>query len=143
MAMPLCYRALWLPGARSLLRRPRVTRDAGRMASSTSLTHPGPPETAEHGHEEVNVYEKNPDWHGYHADAHVDKWNMRVVFFFGVSVTLVLGSVFVHYLPDHGMREWARREAEKRLRESEALGLPPINCNYYDPDKLLLPADDE
>ncbi|CAH2317067.1 NADH dehydrogenase [ubiquinone] 1 beta subcomplex subunit 11, mitochondrial [Pelobates cultripes] len=85
---------------------------------------------------------RNPDWHGFHTDPIVDKWNMRFVFFFGVSVCLVLGSVFIHYLPDLGMRQWARREAERQLKRREALGLPPIDYNYYDPDKLVLPEEE-
>ncbi|KAM4696981.1 NADH dehydrogenase [ubiquinone] 1 beta subcomplex subunit 11, mitochondrial [Rhinophrynus dorsalis] len=68
---------------------------------------------------------------------------MRIVLFFGVSVCIVLGSVFVHYQPDHGMRQWARREAERRLKQREALGLASIDPNYYDPEKLVLPPVEE
>lgn len=44
---------------------------------------------------------QNPDSHGYDKDPVVDLWNMRVVFFFGFSVVLVLGSTFIAYLPDY------------------------------------------
>ncbi|XP_048653479.1 NADH dehydrogenase [ubiquinone] 1 beta subcomplex subunit 11, mitochondrial, partial [Marmota marmota marmota] len=77
--------------------------------------------------EDENLYEKNPDSHGYDKDPVVDLWNMRVIFFFGVSIVLVLGTTFVAYLPDYrykGMREWARREAERLVKYREANGLP-------------------
>lgn len=60
--------------------------------------------------EDENLYEKNPDTHGYDKDPVVDMWNMRVVFFFGFSIVLVLGTTFVAYLPDYRYmgcpREW-------------------------------------
>ncbi|OCT66348.1 NADH dehydrogenase [ubiquinone] 1 beta subcomplex subunit 11, mitochondrial [Xenopus laevis] len=144
MAMPLCFRGL-LPASLRALRLHRAPRFVPtiRPASTVSaLTSSGP--TAAHGdHEEVNVYEKNPDWHGYHEDPVVDVWNMRLVFFFGFSVCIVLGSVFVYYQPDHGMRQWARREAERKLVQREALGLPAIDPNYYDPEKIVLPSEEK
>ncbi|KAJ0064918.1 hypothetical protein NL108_017533, partial [Boleophthalmus pectinirostris] len=44
----------------------------------------------------------NPDFHGFSSDPAVDEWNMRIGFFFGISVALVIGGTFIHYLPDHG-----------------------------------------
>ncbi|NWU87370.1 NDUBB dehydrogenase, partial [Onychorhynchus coronatus] len=82
---------------------------------------------------------KNPDYHGFSAEPDVDVLNMRAVFFAGVSVAIVLGSVFVHYLPDYGLTQWARREAEIQVRERERLGLPLLTSNYYDPARLSLP----
>ncbi|MBN3306655.1 NADH dehydrogenase [ubiquinone] 1 beta subcomplex subunit 11, mitochondrial [Amia ocellicauda] len=92
-----------------------------------------------HGHAEVSPYEKNRDYHGFHEDPHVDEWNMKTVFFFGISVAIVLGGTFIHYLPDHGMRQWARQEAERVIKQREAQGLPLIEENYYDPSKIVLP----
>ncbi|KAM8934573.1 NADH dehydrogenase [ubiquinone] 1 beta subcomplex subunit 11, mitochondrial [Pelodytes ibericus] len=138
MAMPLCFRALRFSGTRFL----RPAQPSTRSATTSAVTHHDEP-ADQTGHHDVNVYEKNPDWHGYHTDPVVDTWNMRAVFFFGVSVSLVLGSFFIHYLPDHGMRQWARREAEKQLKKREALGLPPIDINYYDPESLVLPPEEE
>ncbi|KAM6188434.1 NADH dehydrogenase [ubiquinone] 1 beta subcomplex subunit 11, mitochondrial-like [Sarcoramphus papa] len=43
---------------------------------------------------------KNPDYHGFSAEPDADVLNMRAVFFAGVSVAIVLGTVFLHYLPD-------------------------------------------
>ncbi|XP_044287514.1 NADH dehydrogenase [ubiquinone] 1 beta subcomplex subunit 11, mitochondrial [Varanus komodoensis] len=92
---------------------------------------------------EVSEYTKNPDYHGFDSDPVIDLWNMRLAFFFGISVAIVLGSTFLHYLPDHGMREWARREAERLIKEREAQGLPLIDSNYFDPSKIVLPPEEE
>lgn len=92
--------------------------------------------------EDQNLYEKNPDSHGYDKDPVLDVWNMRVVFFFGVSVVLVLGSTYVAYLPDYRMKEWSRREAERLVKYREANGLPLIESNYFDPSKIQLPEDE-
>ncbi|XP_001491508.1 NADH dehydrogenase [ubiquinone] 1 beta subcomplex subunit 11, mitochondrial [Equus quagga] len=93
--------------------------------------------------EDENLYEKNPDSHGYDKDPAVDLWNMRVVFFFGFSIVLVLGSTFVAYLPDYRMREWARREAERLVKYREANGLPLMESNCFDPSKIELPEDED
>uniref|UniRef100_G1M2Z7 NADH dehydrogenase [ubiquinone] 1 beta subcomplex subunit 11, mitochondrial n=1 Tax=Ailuropoda melanoleuca TaxID=9646 RepID=G1M2Z7_AILME len=103
--------------------------------------------------EDENLYEKNPDSHGYDKDPVVDLWNMRVVFFFGFSVVLVLGSTFIAYLPDYrcmgclrewnGMQEWARREAERLVKYREANGLPIMESNCFDPSKIQLLEDEE
>ncbi|XP_048191696.1 NADH dehydrogenase [ubiquinone] 1 beta subcomplex subunit 11, mitochondrial [Perognathus longimembris pacificus] len=93
--------------------------------------------------EDENAYEKNPDFHGYDENPSVDLWNMRAVFFFGVSIVLILGSTFVAYMPDYGMREWARREAERLVKYREANGLPLMESNYFDPSKIQLPEDED
>lgn len=48
------------------------------------------------------VFCQNPDYHGFSSDPVVDAWNMRLGLFFGISVALVIGGTFIHYLPDHG-----------------------------------------
>ncbi|XP_008822317.1 NADH dehydrogenase [ubiquinone] 1 beta subcomplex subunit 11, mitochondrial [Nannospalax galili] len=92
--------------------------------------------------EDENVYEKNPDFHGYDRDPVVDVWNMRAVFFFGFSIVLIFGTTFVAYLPDYRLREWARREAERLVKYREANGLPIMESNCFDPSKIQLPEDD-
>ncbi|XP_045716502.1 NADH dehydrogenase [ubiquinone] 1 beta subcomplex subunit 11, mitochondrial [Phyllostomus hastatus] len=92
--------------------------------------------------EDENLYEKNPDSHGYDKDPVMDVWNMRVVFFFGFSIVLVFGSTFVAYLPDYRMHEWARREAERLVKYREANGLPIMESNCFDPSKIQLPDED-
>ncbi|XP_048475816.1 NADH dehydrogenase [ubiquinone] 1 beta subcomplex subunit 11, mitochondrial [Rhincodon typus] len=110
-------------------------------ASGSALAGPRelPPGYVDAEQPEVNLYDQNPDYHGFSSDPVVDVWNMRLAFFFGISLAIVVGSTFVHYLPDHGMRQWARREAERRLKQYEAEGLPPISENYYHPSKIILP----
>uniref|UniRef100_A0A8C7BF95 NADH dehydrogenase [ubiquinone] 1 beta subcomplex subunit 11, mitochondrial n=1 Tax=Neovison vison TaxID=452646 RepID=A0A8C7BF95_NEOVI len=93
--------------------------------------------------EDENLYEKNPDSHGYDKDPAVDLWNMRVVFFFGFSIVLVLGSTFIAYLPDYRMQECARREAERLVKYREANGLPIMESNCFDPSKIQLPEDED
>ncbi|CAJ0922587.1 unnamed protein product [Ranitomeya imitator] len=84
-------------------------------------------------------YSANPDWHGFSDDPEEDVRNMRLVFFFGVSVSLVLVPIFIHYSPERGMKDWVRREAERQIKRKEALGLPLIEMNYYDPKSLVFP----
>ncbi|XP_075041692.1 NADH dehydrogenase [ubiquinone] 1 beta subcomplex subunit 11, mitochondrial [Mixophyes fleayi] len=147
MAMPLCLRALRLSGASRLLRAPRVQS----LHTSPGLASKAPVSTVtEHGHDDheedmSHSYERNPDWHGFSEDPTADVQNMRAVFFTGVSLCLVLGTVLVYYLPPRGMKHWARTEAERQIKKKEALGLPLIDINYYDPATLVLPPpeDDE
>ncbi|XP_069738815.1 NADH dehydrogenase [ubiquinone] 1 beta subcomplex subunit 11, mitochondrial isoform X1 [Phaenicophaeus curvirostris] len=84
----------------------------------------------------------NPDYHGFSDDPAADVLNMRAVFVSGVSIAIVLGSVFLHYLPDYGLQSWSRREAERLVREREARGEPLLTPNYYDPARLPLPPQD-
>uniref|UniRef100_H0XTF4 NADH dehydrogenase [ubiquinone] 1 beta subcomplex subunit 11, mitochondrial n=2 Tax=Otolemur garnettii TaxID=30611 RepID=H0XTF4_OTOGA len=92
--------------------------------------------------EEENLYGTNPDSHGFDKDPVIDVWNMRVVFFLGFSIVMVLGGTFVAYLPDYGMQEWARREAERLVKYREANGLPLMESNCFDPSKIQLPEDE-
>ncbi|XP_069630499.1 NADH dehydrogenase [ubiquinone] 1 beta subcomplex subunit 11, mitochondrial [Haliaeetus albicilla] len=122
----------------------------GTMAAGTRGRSAGPPGAVAlpqvplgadpHEEEPMAVAQrKNPDYHGFSADPDTDVLNMRAVFFAGVSVAIVLGSVFLHYLPDYGLQQWARREAELQIRERESRGLPLLDSNYYDPARLALP----
>ncbi|KAF7649303.1 hypothetical protein LDENG_00143810 [Lucifuga dentata] len=124
-----------------LHQRPRFVSQSKPLGSAGSAAvtelHPAG-ETAGHG--EVSPYVKNPDYHGFSSDPEVDEWNMRIGFFFGISVALVIGGTFIHYLPDHGMRQWARREAERLIQHREKENLPLIDENYYDHNKIILPS---
>ncbi|CAN2389202.1 NADH dehydrogenase (ubiquinone) 1 beta subcomplex [Pristimantis euphronides] len=141
MAMPLCMRTI------RLLRTVPVCRfqTRPRADSTVPLTvSDGPrPKHAHDDHDDLNMYDKNPDWHGFSDDPVQDVRNMRVVFFFGISGCLVLVPIFVYYSPKKGMKDWARREAERQIKRKEALGLPLIEMNYYDPKTLVLPPDDK
>ncbi|XP_071379630.1 NADH dehydrogenase [ubiquinone] 1 beta subcomplex subunit 11, mitochondrial [Centroberyx affinis] len=116
-----------------------VSQSKSTGAAGTAAVTELQPAAAAHGHGEVSQYVKNPDFHGFSSDPVVDEWNMRLAFFFGISVVLVIGGTFIHYLPDHGMRQWARREAERLIHQRELEGLPLIEENYYNPDKIVLP----
>ncbi|KAM9785915.1 NADH dehydrogenase [ubiquinone] 1 beta subcomplex subunit 11, mitochondrial [Neosynchiropus ocellatus] len=96
-----------------------------------------------HGHGEVSEYVKNPEYHGFSSDPVVDKWNMRIAFFLGVSVCLVIGGTYIYYLPDPKMKQWAKREAERVIVQRERDGLPLIDENYYDPSTIILPPAQE
>ncbi|XP_072422599.1 NADH dehydrogenase [ubiquinone] 1 beta subcomplex subunit 11, mitochondrial [Chiloscyllium punctatum] len=98
---------------RLLLLLPREPAGLSRAASSSgpassvspsALAGPSelPPGFAGAQPPEVNLYDQNPEYHGFSADPVVDVWNMRLAFFFGISLAIVVGSTFVHYLPDHG-----------------------------------------
>ncbi|XP_054638353.1 NADH dehydrogenase [ubiquinone] 1 beta subcomplex subunit 11, mitochondrial [Dunckerocampus dactyliophorus] len=117
------------------------SKPSGAVGSSavTELQQAAP--SGSHG--EVSQYVKNPDYHGFSSDPVVDEWNMRLGFFFGISVCIVIGGTFIHYLPDHGMRQWARREAERVILQKEKAGVPLIDENYYDPNKIVLPGAGE
>ncbi|MEQ2234038.1 hypothetical protein ILYODFUR_027803 [Ilyodon furcidens] len=72
-----------------------------KAVSATAVTELHRPEK-QAGHGEVSPYVRNPDYHGFSSDPVEDEWNMKVGFFFGISVALVIGGTFIHYLPDHG-----------------------------------------
>ncbi|XP_035989016.1 NADH dehydrogenase [ubiquinone] 1 beta subcomplex subunit 11, mitochondrial [Fundulus heteroclitus] len=115
---------------------------ASSGTASTAVTdvhHPEPPA----GHGGVSPYVKNPDYHGFSCDPVEDEWNMKVGFFFGISVALVIGGTFIYYLPDQGMRQWARREAEQLIQLREEQDLPLIKENYYDTSKIILPPSEK
>ncbi|XP_076022579.1 NADH dehydrogenase [ubiquinone] 1 beta subcomplex subunit 11, mitochondrial [Genypterus blacodes] len=118
---------------------PRFVSQTKPSGASTAVTELHSP-VAKAGDAEVSPFVKNPDYHGFSTDPVVDEWNMRIGCFFGISVCLVIGGTFLHYLPDHGMRQWARREAEQQILQSEREGRPLIEENYYDPDKIILPT---
>jgi len=60
-----------------------------------------------------------------------------------ITIVLVLGCTVMAYLPDVRDKDWAQREAYLQLRYREEHGLPPIDPNYIDPSKIILPTDEE
>ncbi|XP_077452150.1 NADH dehydrogenase [ubiquinone] 1 beta subcomplex subunit 11, mitochondrial [Stigmatopora argus] len=140
MLTPLARLSPVLPRLRSLVpvRCVSQSKPSGSAGSTAVTDLQQAAQSGSHG--EVCPFVKNPDYHGFSSDPVVDKWNMRLGFFFGISVCLVIGGTFVHYLPDHGMRQWARREAERLIIQREKEGLPLIDENYFDPSKIILPS---
>ncbi|XP_004612991.1 NADH dehydrogenase [ubiquinone] 1 beta subcomplex subunit 11, mitochondrial [Sorex araneus] len=125
-------RVRWESGSSRAVVAPAAV--VGRRAPEPTIRRQEDPDP-----EDENLYEKNPDTHGYDKDPVVDVWNMRAVFFFGFSIVLVFGTTFLAYLPDYRMQEWARREAERLVKYREANGLPVMESNYFDPSKIQLP----
>ncbi|XP_034552023.1 NADH dehydrogenase [ubiquinone] 1 beta subcomplex subunit 11, mitochondrial [Notolabrus celidotus] len=118
-----------------------VSQSKPSGAAGTAAVTELHPAVDQGGHGEADPYVKNPDYHGFSSDPVVDLWNMRTVFFCGISVALVIGGTFLAYLPDNGA--WSRREAERLIVQREADGLPLIGENYYDPSKIVLPTAGE
>lgn len=60
---------------------------------------------------------------------------------------IILGSMFFawawNWSPDHRLKDWAKREAYLRTHKREALGLPIIDKNVIDPDRIVLPTEEE
>lgn len=70
--------------------------------------------------------------------------NYKLLFFFLylLQAPLNIFAVSPPLLFDR-MNRWARKEAERLVKLREAQGLPLIPENYYDPDSLVLPDDDD
>jgi len=72
-----------------------------------------------------------------------DRHALHQTMFVCITIVLVLGCTVMAYLPDVRDKDWAQREAYLRLRYREEHGLPPIDPNYIDPSKIILPTDEE
>ncbi|XP_066284341.1 NADH dehydrogenase [ubiquinone] 1 beta subcomplex subunit 11, mitochondrial-like [Branchiostoma lanceolatum] len=85
----------------------------------------------------------NWEWRGFSEDPIEDMKNHRALFFWAISVCLVLGPVYLYYMPERYMRAWVKREGKmeyaRRLRE----GGPLIDPNVVDPAKVILPPEEE
>ncbi|XP_067250656.1 NADH dehydrogenase [ubiquinone] 1 beta subcomplex subunit 11, mitochondrial isoform X2 [Chanodichthys erythropterus] len=104
-------------GSRCVSQTPKSSASGAAVASDLQSLSPAAQDS--HGHAEVSPFDKNPDFHGFHHhDAFVDEWNMS-------------------------MRQWARREAERLIKQREAEGLPLMTENYYDPSTIVLPSSEE
>ncbi|XP_045623880.1 NADH dehydrogenase [ubiquinone] 1 beta subcomplex subunit 11, mitochondrial [Procambarus clarkii] len=72
-----------------------------------------------------------------------DNTLMHLSFLFGVTLCLVTTGFYWAYLPDYRMVNWAQREAYLELRRREELGLPLIDPNLIDAEKMDLPSDED
>lgn len=64
--------------------------------------------------------------------------------FFAVSVIGAMYCAWLwYYSPDFKLRDWARREAYLRTVKREALGIPVIDVNIVDPERVVLPTEEE
>ncbi|PIK45487.1 putative NADH dehydrogenase [Apostichopus japonicus] len=80
---------------------------------------------------------------GFDKNNFIDLWSKRFILFFGVSVVLVLGPVYYHFLPDNKNIKWNRAEALRVLQERREAGLPLIDPDFVSRDKIVLPDEDE
>ncbi|KDR23102.1 NADH dehydrogenase [ubiquinone] 1 beta subcomplex subunit 11, mitochondrial [Zootermopsis nevadensis] len=94
--------------------------------------------------ESTIVSKKNWVSYGYDFKRQEDDTNaMHSTFFFSITLCIVFGGFVFTYYPDVLLRDWAQREAYLELRRREAQGLPPIDRNLIDPQKIVLPSDEE
>lgn len=71
-----------------------------------------------------------------------DKYMFHELLFFFCTGGIICLWLF-SYGPDLKDKEWARREAFLRTHKREALGLPLIDPNVVDPDRIVLPTEEE
>jgi hypothetical protein len=71
-----------------------------------------------------------------------DKYLFHELLFYFCTCGIVISWLYC-YGPDLKDREWARREAFLRTHKREALGLPLIDPNVVDPDRIVLPTEEE
>ncbi|XP_015910690.2 NADH dehydrogenase [ubiquinone] 1 beta subcomplex subunit 11, mitochondrial [Parasteatoda tepidariorum] len=103
---------------------------------------PAPPKTVEEFAET-----KNPkSWvsYGYDEINYENDRHLHKLTNFGMLTILVCGATFIlAYAPDSKDADWYAREAYLELHRREKLGLPLIDKNLVDTEKIELPSDDE
>ncbi|GFQ64662.1 uncharacterized protein TNCT_712801 [Trichonephila clavata] len=103
---------------------------------------PPPPKTVEDFAET-----KNPkSWisYGYdEEDYELDRHQHKVVNFLVLTVLLCGATFIIAYIPDIRGKDWIYREAYLQMHRREKLGLPLVDKNYIDPEKIELPSDEE
>ena len=77
------------------------------------------------------------------TDERLDRHYIHESLFIGVTICLVCGFYYMMYMPNRSMLDWAQREAFLELRRREELGLKPIDKDYFDPETIILPTDEE
>ncbi|KFM65931.1 NADH dehydrogenase [ubiquinone] 1 beta subcomplex subunit 11, mitochondrial, partial [Stegodyphus mimosarum] len=103
---------------------------------------PPPPRTVEDFAET-----KNPkSWISYGFDENdyeEDRFQSNYLYFLLISVLICGGTFLLAYAPDFQDKDWIAREARLELHRRETLGLPLVDKNYIDPEKIVLPTDEE
>lgn len=90
--------------------------------------------------------ETQKSWVSYGFDKKsksADRNVLHSVMFLTITLCFVVGGVNWIYSPDFSLRDWSQREAYLQLYRREKDGLPPIDPNYIDPSKFVLPSDEE
>lgn len=144
-ALSICRR-LWI--SKILERNGKIMyRPIATSGKKTETTETCPPTEA--------IFKKVPDFSkplenknwvsfGYSSeDKEEDTYVMHLTCFVLITITFCgIGFGYMYY-PDWNKRDWVQREAFIRLYEREQLGLDPIDPNYVDPSKVILPPDEE
>lgn len=79
----------------------------------------------------------------YRKDKSQDRFYGHMNFFTSITLALTLGGFFLAYMPDHTYKDWAQREAYIELARREKNGLPLVDPNLIDVNKIRLPSDEE
>nr|CAI5851022.1 unnamed protein product [Callosobruchus analis] len=126
----------------------KLLPNINRRLVSTSKKNPSATATAEACNPAATTT-KGPvekDWISYGFDyksKENDRSAMHSLMFITITLCLTVGSFVMAYLPDYNLTNWAQREAYLELRRREAAGLQPIDPNFIDPAKIVLPSDEE
>ncbi|KAF8770162.1 NADH dehydrogenase 1 beta like protein [Argiope bruennichi] len=90
---------------------------------------------------------KNPKFwvsYGYDEENYeTDRHDHKVINFFMLTVLVCGGTFIMAYNPDVQNKDWIYREAYLRMNSRQKQGLPIIDKNYIDPEKIELPSDEE
>lgn len=131
---PLLRRLISSPGRHRL-----ISTSKNAKSDATPLPSQCAPKT-----DVVRQTDKNWVSYGFdHKNKDIDRAATAMIFFTSVTLMLVIGSVYIAYLPDYTLQDWAQREAFLELRRREEAGLPLIDPNLIDPAKIVLPSDEE
>ncbi|XP_056638604.1 NADH dehydrogenase [ubiquinone] 1 beta subcomplex subunit 11, mitochondrial [Diorhabda carinulata] len=124
----------------------RVVPIAGRRLVSTSKKNNVTAEVIESTKTKSKTVASDQNWISYGYDCtskEADRNAMHSIFFVSVTLCLVVGGFFWSYIPDYTLRDWSQREAYLELRRREEQGLPLIDPNFIDVNKITLPSDEE
>uniref|UniRef100_A0A6V7J1T2 NADH dehydrogenase [ubiquinone] 1 beta subcomplex subunit 11, mitochondrial n=1 Tax=Bracon brevicornis TaxID=1563983 RepID=A0A6V7J1T2_9HYME len=125
-----------------------LRRDLSALCRQRNLnTSSRPPQASQTPIKTAQDFEnQNQNWLSWgwsDEDKLLDRFLAHATFFVCVSLVFCVGAFVTAYRPDPKLREWAQREAYLQLRYREEHGLPPIDRNYVDPSKIILPTDEE
>lgn len=121
-----------------LTQKPTLYRSIG-MSSKKNDT-----QVAETSSSECQPVKKNwVSWGFDKEDERIDRHAVHQTMFITITLCLVFGAYYCAFMPNPHMSDWAQREGYLELRRREELGLPPIDKDYFDPETIILPTDEE
>merc|ERR1712212_949468 len=95
--------------------------------------------------EQRTPQEMKDQWVGFGYSTH-DKFRDTVAGH--ICMFIAAGTMFIpvwlyNYMPDYSLMNWTQREAYLLLKEREDAGIFPISKDFIDPEKVILPSDEE